>query len=268
MIYSFLQRPEGRIAYDITGTAGPFVICVPAWSELRQSYRHLVPLLAAQGCRVVTMDIRGHGDSDATFTSYDDAALATDLRALIDELGEPVFIVGNSMGAGAGVIVAVEASEKVRGLALLGPMVRDPQVGPFMKLLMRILLVKPWGPAAFMTYYPKWLPGAKPVDYAEHKTRVRQNMRRPGHWAAFVHTGRTSHAPAEQRLSKVKTPAVIVMGAADVDWQDPAAEAEWIGRQLRAEVVMIPGIGHFPQAQAPKETAAAIGQLISQVTHA
>ncbi|MFJ9367467.1 alpha/beta fold hydrolase [Nocardia sp. NPDC101769] len=58
------------------------------------------------------------------------------------------------------------------------------------------------------------------------------------------------------------------MGSADVDWKNPAAEAEWIGRQPRAEVVMVPDVGHFPQARAPETTAAAIGRLISQVTHA
>ena len=68
MTYSHIQRPEGRLAYDVTGTAsGPLVICVPGMGELRQSYRLLAPLLVEEGCRVVTLDIRGHGDSDATF---------------------------------------------------------------------------------------------------------------------------------------------------------------------------------------------------------
>jgi pimeloyl-ACP methyl ester carboxylesterase len=263
-----LKRPEGQLAYDVTGTDGPLVICVPGMGELRQTYRLFAPRLAKRGCRVVAMDIRGHGDSDATFTSYDDVALASDILALIDELGAPGFVVGNSMGAGAGVIAAVEAPAKVSGLALLGPFVRDPEGGAFQKLLFRILLTKPWGPAAFMAYYPQWLPGTKPEDYEEHKTRVRENLRRPGHWKAFVQTTRTSHAPAEQRLSRVETPAVVVMGAADVDWKDPSAEAGWIAKQLRAEVVMVPGVGHFPQVQAPEVTAAAVSRLIDAVTDA
>jgi pimeloyl-ACP methyl ester carboxylesterase len=68
---------------------------------------------------VVAVDIRGH-DSDATFASYDDVALAGDILALIDELGAPAFVVGNSMGAGAGVIAAADAPSKVSGLALFG----------------------------------------------------------------------------------------------------------------------------------------------------
>jgi pimeloyl-ACP methyl ester carboxylesterase len=264
----YMQRPEGRIAYDVTGTEGPLVICVPGMGELRQTYRLLAPKLAQQGCRVVAMDIRGHGDSDATFASYDDVALASDILALIDELGAPAFVVGNSMGAGAGVIAAAEAPSKVSGLALLGPFVRNPQGGALQKLLFRILLTKPWGPAAFMSYYPQWLPGAKPAGYEEHKARVRANLRRSGHWKAFVQTTRTSHASAELRLHEVETPTVVVMGAADVDWKDPAAEAQWIGKELRAEVVMVPDVGHYPQVQAAEMSAAAVSRLIDQVTRA
>lgn len=268
MATSFLRRPEGRIAYDITGTDGPLVVCAPGMGDLRQSYRHLVGALREHGCRVATMDLRGHGESDATFSSYDDVALAADLLALIGHLGGPAVVVGNSMAAGAGVIAAADQPTQVSGLALLGPFVRDPQSGAFQKLIFRLLLTRPWGPAAFLSYYPKFLPGAKPDGYAEHLNRVRENLRRPGHWDAFVRTSRTSHAPAEQRLDEVTAPVVVVMGAADIDWKDPAAEAEWVGRKLRAEVVMVPDVGHYPQAQAPEITAAAVTRLVDQVTHA
>ncbi|MBF9133512.1 alpha/beta fold hydrolase [Plantactinospora sp. S1510] len=260
-----LRRPEGRIAYDVQGS-GPLVICVPGMAELRQTYRLLVPRLLDAGFRVATIDIRGHGDSDATFTAYDDVALAGDLLALVDELGGPAVVVGNSMGAAAGVIAAAEAPAKVSGLALLGPFVREPEIGAIQKLLIRALFLRPWGPAALLGYYPKWLPGAKPEGYEEHKRRVRDNLRRPGHWQAFVRTSRTSHEPARRRLADVTAPAVVVMGAADVDWADPGAEAEWIGGQLRAEVVMVPEVGHFPQVQAPAVVAAAVTRLVEQTS--
>ena len=268
MTYNQLRRPEGQLAYDVIGTSGPLVVCVPGMGELRQSYRLLAPLLAAQGCRVATIDIRGHGDSDATFSSYDDVALASDILALVDELGEPATLVGNSMAAGASVIAAAEEPAKVKGLALLGPFVRDPQAGGMAKLLFRLLLTKPWGPAAFMSYYPQWLPGPKPDGYEEHKARVRENLSRPGHWQAFVQTTRTSHAPAERRLSDVQVPAVVVMGTADIDWKHPASEAEWIAAQLHAEVVLVPDVGHYPQAQAPEVTASAIARLVEKVGRA
>ncbi len=63
----YLDRGEGRIAYDVTGS-GPLVVAVPGMGDLRSSYRHLAPALVDAGFRVATMDLRGHGDSDTTFS--------------------------------------------------------------------------------------------------------------------------------------------------------------------------------------------------------
>ena len=41
-------------------------------------------------------DLRGHGDSDATFTSYGDEETAGDVIALIEELGGPAVVVRTS----------------------------------------------------------------------------------------------------------------------------------------------------------------------------
>ncbi len=257
-----LQRPEGRLAYDVTGPVdAPLVVCAPGMGELRSSYRHLVPLLVARGLRVATLDLRGHGDSDATFSAYDDVALATDLLALVDHLGGTAVLVGNSMAAGAAVIAAADRPDAVGGLVLLGPFVRNSPGGRLAGLMFRLALLKPWGPAAFMSYYPKWTPGVRPDGYDEHTAAVRENLRRPGHWKAFVATTRTTHDPAEARLAEVGCRAVVVMGADDVDWKDPDAEAAWVGERLHAEVVMVPGVGHYPQAQAPSVVADAVASL-------
>jgi pimeloyl-ACP methyl ester carboxylesterase len=258
----FLQRPEGRIAYDLTGPDdGPLVVCLPGMGELRSSYRLLVPLLVGRGHRVACLDLRGHGDSDTTFSSYDDEALASDALALVEELGTAAYVVGSSMGAGAAVIAAAEKPEAVLGLALVGPFVRNPPAGRLATLLFRLTLTKPWGPAAFMAYYPRWTPGTRPEGYDEHTAAVRENLRRPGHWKAFVRTTRTTHAPAEARIPQVQAPAVVVMGTDDIDWKDPEAEARWLGGALGAEVVMAPGVGHYPQAQAPAVVADAVDRL-------
>src|SRR3954471_8103956 len=124
----WVTRPEGRIAYDTVGT-GPLVVCVPGMGELRSTYRATAPALAAAGHRVVTMDLRGHGDSDATFDAYDDVATAGDLLALIEFLGEPALVIGNSLGAGSAAWAAAERPDLVRGLVLVGAYVRNPSVG-------------------------------------------------------------------------------------------------------------------------------------------
>ncbi|WP_198418808.1 hypothetical protein [Cryobacterium psychrophilum] len=51
-----------------------------------------------------------------------------------------------------------------------------------------------------------------------------------------------------------------------MDWKDPAAEAAWIAAQLPAEVVLLPGVGHYPQAQAADETVAAVLRLLEKTS--
>src|ERR1035438_4053398 len=72
---SYLGRPGGRIGYDVAGT-GPLLVLVPGMGDLRAGYRFLVPALRAAGYRVACTDLRGHGDSDTTFSSYGDQATA------------------------------------------------------------------------------------------------------------------------------------------------------------------------------------------------
>src|SRR5271165_3728409 len=79
-----LVRAEGRIGYDVAGE-GPLVVLVPGMGDLRAAYRFLAPALREAGYRVACTDLRGHGDSDATFSSYGDVDTAGDILALIEE---------------------------------------------------------------------------------------------------------------------------------------------------------------------------------------
>lgn len=260
-----LDRPGGRIAYDIRGD-GPLLVCVPGMGELRSVYRFTVPALVAAGFRVATFDLRGHGDSDATFSSYDDVAAGTDVIALIEHLGGPAVVLGNSMGAGAGVWAAAERPDLVAGLALIGPFVRNARINPLMQFAFRALMSGPWATAAWLTYLPKLYPSRKPGDLREHLQEIRASMRRPGHAKAFVATTRTSHAPAEQRLSRIAgRPALVVMGDKDSDFPDAQAEAAWIRDRLDAELLLVPGAGHYPQVEFPDVVNPALVQFCRAV---
>jgi pimeloyl-ACP methyl ester carboxylesterase len=253
----YLNRPEGRIAYDVIG-AGPLVVCAPGMGDLRSVYRFLAPALAEAGYRVATMDLRGHGESDATFSVYDDVAAGSDLIALVGHLGGPAVLVGNSMSAGAAVWAAAEAPELVSGLVLIGPFVRNAPVGRVAAWAFRLGLLRPWGPAAWNAWYAKLYPGRPPADLAEHRERIRRSLRRPGRWRAFLRTSRTSHEPAAARLGEVAAPTLVVMGERDPDFRDPAAEAAWIAERLGGETLVVPGAGHYPQAEFPEIVTPAV----------
>jgi len=260
----YLERPEGRIAYDVSGE-GPLVICAPGMGDLRQVFRFLAPELVEAGCRVATMDLRGHGESDATFSAYDDVAAASDLLALVEHLGGPAVLVGSSMSAGAAVLAAAERPDLVSGLVLAGPFVRNAPVGLAQRVAFRLGLLRPWGPAAWNAWYAKLYPGRPPADLDGHRARIRDLHRRPERWRAFVATTRTSHAPAEARLGDVRAPALVVMGERDPDFPDPAAEAVFVAERLNAEVLIVPNAGHYPQAEYPEIVTPAVVRFLEGV---
>lgn len=264
MNVSYLERGTGRIAYEVRGD-GPLVVALPGMGELRSAYRFTVPALVDAGYRVAVMDLRGHGDSDDGFTSYDDVAAGTDVLALIDHLGQPATIVGSSMGAGASVWAAAEEPTKVTGLALLGPFVRDPQGNPLMPFLLRLLLTKPWGPAAWRAYYRTLYPGRPPADLTEHVARIQQSLRRGDHWRSFVRTTRTSHRPAEERLGQVDTPTLVVMGEKDPDFPDATAEGRFVADRLKGELLLVPNSGHYPMAEYPEIVNPALVRFLDRV---
>ena len=250
----FLDRGEGRIAYDIAG-GGPLVIAVPGMGDLRSSYRHLAPAMVDAGFRVATMDLRGHGDSDASFAAYDDPAAASDIVALIEHLGGPALVIGNSMGAAASVIAAAENPSLVSGLVLIGPFVRNPPGPAWQRWMFRAMMGGPWARLAWLSWYPTLNPTRKDEDYAHHRTAIGVALARPGYGRAFRATTRVTHAPAEAVLDQVHTPVLVVMGTKDPDFPDQRAEAELVADRLAGRFVMIPDAGHYPQSEFPELTS-------------
>ncbi len=259
--------PKVAIAYRVTGD-GPLIVCVPGMGEIAASYRHTVPALREAGFRVAVMDLRGHGESDATFSAYDDVAAGTDILALIAHLGGPAVVVGNSMAAGAAVWAAAENPAAVSGLGLLGPFVRNAPTNPFAAATFRLLMLRPWARAAWLAYLPQLYPGRRPADFAEHRAAIRAAMSRPGATAAFARTTRTDHSLAEKRIPEVSAPALVIMGTADPDFSDPRGEAAWIGEQLHARVTLVEGAGHYPQAEQPEQVGPALVAFCREVTGA
>jgi pimeloyl-ACP methyl ester carboxylesterase len=190
--------------------------------------------------------------------SYGDEETAGDIEALIGELGVPAVIVGNSMAAGAAVIVAANHPELVNGLVLVGPFVREQAGNGFVMALFRIMTARPWAAAVWKAYMPTLYSGERPADFAAYREKVIASIKRPGYTSAFSKTTRLNHVLAGESLVNVEAPTLVVMGDKDPDFKNPRAEAEWIAHELHGTATMVADAGHYPQSQQPALTAAAI----------
>jgi len=259
----------GQITYDVDGT-GPLVVCIPGMADVRSTFRFLAPALVAAGYRVAVIDLRGHGDSpslDGTddFDSYDNAGNASDVTALISHLGGPAVVLGNSMGAAIGVLVAAEHPDLVSGLVLVGPFVRNGKVNAVLKAVMRVATSRPLVATVWNSYLPSLFAGRKPDDFAEHRALVAASTKR--HAAAVSKTMQTNHDDAEAALPRVHTPVLVIMGELDPDFRTPLGEAEWIVEQLGGSIVMVPEAGHYPHAQRPDVVVPAVTSFLASVPH-
>jgi pimeloyl-ACP methyl ester carboxylesterase len=122
---------------------------------------------------------------------------AGDVIAPIKQLGEPAILIGNSMAAGAGVLVAAERHELIRGLVLIGPFVRNGQTSRLQRLGMRTAMARPWAAMTWKAYLPKLYAGQRPEDFDQYRDQLAASLRRPGYAKAFSLTTRTDHTPAE-----------------------------------------------------------------------
>ena len=253
-----LDVAGGSIAYDDRGK-GPLVVCAPGLGDVRAEYRFLAPRLEHAGFRVVTMDLRGHGESSVGWPDYSQAAVGADIVALIRGLDAgPATIIGNSYAGGAAVCAAAKAPELVSRLVLIDAFVRSHGSSRLTTALYGLIFSRPWGVAAWKMYYPRLYPARKPADFGPYLSALAANLRERGRLQA-MRAMMTSISPrTEAALERVVAPTLVMMGARDPDFKPPESEAHWIADRLHGEVAMIADAGHYPHAEAPEAAAAAI----------
>ncbi|UBV44537.1 alpha/beta hydrolase (plasmid) [Deinococcus taeanensis] len=253
-----LQHDGNTLAFDDTGGVGPLIIALPGMGDLRGEYRHLTPYLTQAGYRVVTLDIRGHGDTGAQWTDYSAHAVGRDIIALIDHLGvTEVVLLGNSFAAGAAAWAAHDAPEKISAVAMLGPVVRDPPQPPpfFIKAILEVGFAGPWRVNFWTWYWDTLFPTRKPADHRSYRAHLVANLRENGRMRALKTMIDLSKADTEGILGVPPKPTLIVMGTKDPDFRDPTAEAQWLASRTRGEVMIVEGAGHYPHTEMPEQVA-------------
>ncbi len=249
----YLKYKNGQIAYEVTGE-GPLVVCIPSLGDVRSEYRFLVPQLVKAGYRVAAMDPRGHGESSTGWDDYSVVGVGEDVLALIRELDAgPAIVLGTSMGGGAAIWAAAEASELVRGMILINPFV-DGESNRFLVAVLSVLFARPWGPSMWLKYYSSLYPTCKPDDFAEYSSALYANIKQRGRLEAVMGMLRASKRASGERMPKVMQPVLVLMGGKDPDFKNPEAEAQRIAESLRGGYQIVESAGHYPHAEMPEVT--------------
>ena len=261
-----LDRGSGTIAYTDRG-AGPLIIAAPGMGDLRSTFDAIAPSLLDAGARLVVMDLRGHGDSDTGFAELGDEATASDFIALVEHFAAgPAVLLGSSMAGAAALVAAAERPELVRAVVTVGGPFRAPEGTPgwVVRLMLRVMLARPWGARAWGAYYRSINRGRRPPRVEAQVAAVRASLRDPARLREFRRLGLAlDHAVVERRLGEVRAPVLAIFGALDPDFPDPEAEAAFAHERVGAVTRMIPETGHYPQLQDPESTAEPITAFLA-----
>ena len=112
------------------GSGDDVVLCLHGWPQHWYEWRHLLPALADRH-RVIAIDLRGFGWSDAPSDGYEKENLADDVLAVLDALGlERVKLVGHDWGGWIGFLLCLKAPhrfERFLPLNILHPWLSSPR---------------------------------------------------------------------------------------------------------------------------------------------
>lgn len=251
--------PNGVILryLDLGNPNGPAVLLLHGWSDSSRSFADLAGRLP--GRRLIIPDQRGHGGSSAPECCYGFDDLAWDGKLLLDALGiERAAVVGHSLGSGAGQVLAARWPERVSALVLIGSSGRVfVERGDWLHEQVSALDAPPPVDGEFLAAFQAT---NIPIDPALTKAIIGESAAVPLQVWRGVLGEVTSVRPAAY-APDVRAPVLVVHGAEDPLF-GPAHLDALRAAYPRAEVVVLPKLGHSPHWERPAEVGAAIARFL------
>jgi pimeloyl-ACP methyl ester carboxylesterase/predicted glycosyltransferase len=120
----YVTRDGVRLAWELFGEGAPTIFLLPAWSIIHSRHWKLQVPHLARHARVLVMDGRGNGGSDAPsgHEAYSDREFAADALAVMDATGtDQAALVSLSRGSRWALLLAAEHPERVTAAVFIGP---------------------------------------------------------------------------------------------------------------------------------------------------
>ena len=277
----FAERDGVKIFYEVYGGGKTTVLLLPAWSIIHsRGWKMQIPYLA-RSHRVITFDPRGNGQSDrpAGTNAYSEREFAADALAVLDATGtDRVIVVGFSMGAQRGLLLAAEHPERVAGVVFIGPSVPLPPNVPREDLVDEFNRPRDsyegWG--KYNRHY--WLSDYEDFQefffsqvYTEpHSTKQREDsvawgLDTDADTLIATQLGAGVGADELRSLAKrVRCPVLVIHGTDDAirPYQAGVAFADLLG----GTKVLLEGSGHAPHARDPVKVNRLLRDFIDTAT--
>ncbi|MEQ9641038.1 MAG: 3-oxoadipate enol-lactonase [Alphaproteobacteria bacterium] len=251
------------INYDLSGPADAPVVAMS--HSLASSLVMWDPQLAVLSTkyRVLRMDTRGHGLTDAPANEYTLAQLGNDAVALLDRLDiAKVHWVGLSMGGMIGQEMALNHADRLMSLAICNSSSQIPAAGRD-TWTDRIKAVRESGMAAVAdATVERWFTDEYRAKKPPQLEQVRMEILRTpvdgfaGCCAAIRELDFTD------RLGAVKTPTLIIAG--EFDPGTPLAASQVMNEKIPGSELVVLPVRHFSNVEAPDEFTRALTAFLAK----
>lgn len=268
--YDYVTANEVDFAYIAAGEEGaPLVLCLHGFPDSAHSWDGTLPVLAAQGYRVVAPFMRGYWPSSIPEDGdYSCTALGKDVLALISVLGyENAIVIGHDWGGFAAYTAANLAPEKVSKLIVMTvPHMANPQRSwAQLKRSWYVLFFQmPWLPeraVAKNSYqfidrlYRDWCPNWPQSEW--QLAPVKRSLSAPGSLAAALGYYRHMIRGAKKSVYEVmarqtSVPSLWLIGEADGSIGPELHEGIESAFSGYFDKLSLPTVGHFMHREEPE----------------
>ncbi|HYI81494.1 MAG TPA: alpha/beta fold hydrolase [Thermoleophilaceae bacterium] len=257
-----LDLPGGDLHVTDRGPRdAPTILLVHCYTCSIDYWQRLAPLLVRDH-RVIAVDLLGHGSSEMADDGYSMEHQADTIAEALDALdAKPVLAVGQSLGGPVSTALAQRHPDKVRGLVIMdsssqtkyvdlpltAKLARMPVIGPALKQVAPDSTIHKELSKAFhegFEFPDSFVDDVKAMTYTS--------------FAESYEGGRdfTEADRLDDRIASTRLPVTVIFGADDRIVNPESADDY---RDIPgAKVVVLPGIGHTPQMEAPARSAALV----------
>ncbi len=242
-----------QMHFDDTGKGAP-ILFIHGFPLSRKIWRAQVEALRNE-FRVITPDVRGYGESEATPGVYSMDLLADDMAALLRHLQcGPAIIAGHSMGGYILFAFLRKYPELVRGLIFVSTRaVADTAEGRANREALAQRVEREGHQPVVEKMLAPMMAAASIAANPTLQSEVESMMRSASlHGLDGASRGMATRSDATELLTKINVPTLILAGTADA--LIPHSESEKMAQAIpNARLHLIEGAGHLLSMEKPEE---------------
>jgi pimeloyl-ACP methyl ester carboxylesterase len=273
-VTNLLSVNDVELDWQEYGAGDTLILCHGYTGSLIDFSLQAEQLAADTNRRVVTLSQRGHGYSTrcGNLESYSFDILTNDLIAFIEQIspGQPVDLLGHSMGGRVALGVVLARPDLIRSLILMDTSAwsfvpPDPNIQAFLNKFLDNFDPAKGMPATFGMPNPEedLIAAATPEEWRKEKEITLRGMDAYAAKALGIDLLTSTKMSVRDQLPDIKLRTTVLVGELDgqLAEQAPVLTAELTNAD--ATLTVIPGAFHSPQLTHPDQWRAAIVAHIS-----